>query len=45
MADAVRVRNLHFCEIGEERNGVTADVGRLPAIKGRHSVSAVSGCD
>jgi hypothetical protein len=42
MADAVRVSDLHFCEIGQEHDGVTFDFGQLPAIKGRHSVSAVS---
>jgi hypothetical protein len=41
MAGAVRVPDLHFCEIGQERDGVTVDIGQLPAIKGRHSVSAV----
>jgi hypothetical protein len=45
MADAVRVPDLHSCEIGPERDGVTADVGQLPAMKGLHSVSAVSDCD
>jgi hypothetical protein len=45
MAGAVRVPELHFCEIGQERNGVTVDIGQLPAIKGRHFVSAVSDCD
>ena len=42
MADAVRVSDLHFCEIGQERYGVTVDFGQLPAIKGRHCVSVVS---
>jgi hypothetical protein len=37
MADAVRVPDLHFCEIGQERDGVTVDVGQLPAIKGRRA--------
>jgi hypothetical protein len=45
MAGAVRVPELHFGEISQERNGVTVDIGQLPAIKGRHSVSAVSDCD
>jgi hypothetical protein len=39
MADTVTLPDLHFCEIGQDRDGVTADVGQLPAIKGRHSVS------
>jgi hypothetical protein len=45
MADAVKVPDLHFCEIRQERDGVTVDVGELPASKGGHSVSAVSDCD
>jgi hypothetical protein len=45
MADAVRVSDLHFCEIGQEHDGVTVDVGQLPAIIGRHSASTVSDCD
>jgi hypothetical protein len=45
MADTVTVPDLHFCEIGQERDRVIVDVGQLPAIKGRHSPSAVSHCD
>jgi hypothetical protein len=45
MADAVRVPDAHFCEISQGRDGVIVDIGRLPASKGRHSVSAVSDCD
>jgi hypothetical protein len=45
MADALTVSDLRFCEIGEERDGVTVDVGQLPAIKRGHSDSVVSDCD
>jgi hypothetical protein len=44
MAEAVRLPNPHFCEIGQERDGVV-DFGHLPAIKVRRFVSAVSNCD